>query len=163
MWLSVTLQDFSQQFFSPQLTSTECHSFSGEELPHQCLTVKSFNGFRKQRGSGTNCLVLFYRIYQHRISHKFNSFFYFESKHSSHHHLIPDTIGGLGSKKTFDCLWVEYPDFILMLPRPGIFLPDIFWAEIWATVLYDKQIVSLRYQAAGDHCTSTTDISEISG
>lgn len=80
----------------------------------------------------------------------------------SHHPLISNIIGALGLKKTFDSIWVEYPDFRLMLPRPGLFLPEIFWAEIRASALYDKEAVSLRYRAAGDHCASTTDISEIS-
>lgn len=95
---------------------------------------------------------------------KFNVFWKQTHLHlySSHHHLIPNIIGALGLKKALDCLWV-YPDFRLTVPRPGIFLPEIFWAEIRASVLYDKAAASLRYRAAGDHCGSTTDICEISG
>lgn len=96
---------------------------------------------------------------------KFNAFWKQTYLHlySSHHHLIPNIIGALGLKMTFHCLWFEYPEFRLMLRRPGIFLPEIFWAEIGASVLYDKGTVSLRYRAAGDHSGSTTDICEISG
>lgn len=131
----------------------------------QRSTLKSFNGFRKQFRSGQTAWFYFteFTNMEFHINLTVHTFFCFESKHNSHHHQIPDIIGGLGLKQTFDCLWVEYPDFRLMLPRPGIFLPENFWTKIWATVLYAKETVSLRYQAAGDHCASTRDISELSG